>query len=298
MLFCYRWCRRRSRPFSRYFYMFLFAILIGLSWSILRNSFLNRHDDGLKEQRAPSIFCFVLSANDRHLTSSRAIVYSWAKRCDRFYFVTRLQNTSTELMMLEHFENTSDIKSTTIAQITFDVLSYLQDAELFFSYQWFLRASDDSFVIMPNLRRLVIQLDNEEIHRPLACVGDVEQMYEKYNIATTGSVMLFNRLAINRLTETDNSEDDEQYAERQKCLTNMIYDHEFVSCIKQSRIIINPVNDYLILSQNLSTYKMDKRLKDTCCSPNTVAFRSSNETDMYKFEFLYHRLDALSKINE
>ncbi|CAF0843138.1 unnamed protein product [Rotaria sp. Silwood1] len=277
--------------------MFIFSFLIGLSWSIFRIVFSDRNDNGFEEQRSPLIFCFVLSANDRHLTSSQAILYSWGKRCDRFYFVTRLQNTSIQLMMLEHFENTSDVKSTTITQNTFDVLSYIQEATLFSTYRWFLRASDDSFVIIPNLRRLVSQLDNEDIYRPLAYVGDVEQMYEKYNIATTGSVMLINRLAINRLTTGDLEDDDNEF-ERQKCLTDMVYDHEFVRCMRKSTIIVNPMNDNLILSQNLSTYKMDKRLKGTCCSPNTVAFRSSNETDMYKFEFLYHRLDPLTKINK
>ncbi|CAF0756939.1 unnamed protein product [Rotaria sordida] len=299
MLFCCRSYRRHSRLFGRCYYIVIFSCLIGLSWSIFSNFYFNRNDNNLNEQKSPLIFCFVLSENNRHLTSSRAIVYSWGKRCDRFYFITRLQNTSIELMMLENFQVTSDIISNTINKNTFDVLSYLQDAELFSSYHWFLRASDDSFVIIPNLRRLIIQLDNkQEEYRPLAYVGDVEQMYEKYHIATTGSVMLFNRLAINRLTLIDDVEDNKYESDRQRCLTNMIYDHEFIRCMKKIQITINPMNDNLILSQNLSTYKMDKRLKDTCCSPNTVAFRASNETDMYKFEFLYHRLDALSKINK
>ena len=184
---------RYSRLFHRFFiylfYHFYCTYLVYFSTLLFDG---NDYDDRMMEQ-PPLIFCFVLSANNRHLTSSRAIVYSWGKRCDRFYFVTRLQNTSVDLMMLEKFENITDITSTTITQHTFDVFLYLQKEQLFSSYHWFLRASDDSYVIIPNLRRLITQLNRRKNNRPLAYVGDVEQMYKKYQISTSGSVMLFNR---------------------------------------------------------------------------------------------------------
>jgi hypothetical protein len=297
MLYYFRlWRRRYSRPFNRIFYILIFLIFIGFILSISSVLLLDGddYDDGIVVKKSPLIFCFVLSSNDRHLTSSRAIIYTWGKRCDRFYFVTRLQNTSVELMMLEKFENITNITSNTITQHTLNVLSYLEKEALFSSYHWFLRGSDDSFVILPNLRRLINQLNP---NYPLAYVGDVEQMYKNYQISTSGSVMLFNRHALTRLTSFDDIKDDKLYNEKEECLENIIYDHELVKCMKQIGININPLNNNLILSQNLSTYRMDKRLKGNCCSPYTVAFRSNNETDMYKFDFFYHRLDALSKIN-
>ncbi|CAF3380232.1 unnamed protein product [Rotaria socialis] len=304
MLHSYRSCRRFSRPLSRYFPIIIVVCLAGLSWCLLNALFSSQPDNyenvygnNFEETKSPLIFCFVTSANDRHLTSARAIAYSWGKRCDRFYFIARLQNTSINLMILEYFENITDITVTTITQKTFDVLAYLETTNSFKSYNWFLRASDDSFVIIPNLRQLVRQLNDKHHNYPLAYVGDVEQMFDKYQIATTGSVMLFNRRALYRLTYSDDLSDDEQELEfeREQCFKNMIYDHEFVRCMEISRIKINPMYDNLILSQNLSFYKMDKRFQGIHFSPNTVAFRSSNDTDMYKFEFLYHRLDVLSK---
>ena len=270
MLYYYRSWRRSSRPLYRFFYLFILSFFIGIIWSVFSAIFFGSIDDNIEidenkveTRKLPLIFCFVLSANDRHLTSARAILYSWGKRCDRFYFVTRLQNTSVDLMMLENFENITDITPTTITQHTLNVLRYLQDRQLFSSYHWFLRASDDSFVIMPNLRRLVNQLHSLGNKRPLVYVGDVEEMYKKYQIITSGSVMLFNRNALDRLIISDDSEDDEHHSnfEKKQCLTKIIYDHEFVTCMKQIGININPVNNNLILSQNVSFYKMDKRLK-------------------------------------
>jgi hypothetical protein len=262
MFYYHRSWRCYSGFFRRFLYIFILAFFIGLIWSTFITLLFDRNDNDVERERSPLIFCFVLSANDRHLTSSRAIVYSWGKRCDRFYFVTRLQNTSIELMMLEEFENISDITSTTINQLTLDVLLYLRKQNLASSYHWFLRASDDSYVIIPNLRRLISQLHLIKPTRAFAYVGDVEQMYEKYQISTSGSVMLFNREALDRLVIADldyyyNKAD----LEKQKCLVEMTDDHEFVACMKQIDINVNPLNDNLILSQNLSMYKMDKRLK-------------------------------------
>lgn len=256
MLYYYRSWRRYSRPLSHFFYLFLLSFILTLIWINL-NKDTGHYFEG---QRAPSsVFCFVLSANDRHLTSSRAIIYSWGKLCDRFYFITRLQNTSIDLMMLEKFENISNIKSTTLNSQTMNILSYLQNEQLFSSYQWFLRATDDSYVIIPNLRKLVKQLENNS---PLAYVGDVEKMYKNYQILSTGSVMLFNRNALKRL-DTINSDDDDDQERNidQECFEKMIYDHEFVLCMEKIDIRINPLHENLILSQNLSFYKMDERFK-------------------------------------
>ncbi len=257
MLKYYRsWCLY-PRHFRRIFYIFILFYFIGFIWTILPTVNETNENNNIDEEQPLQIFCFVLSANDRHLTSSPAIIHSWGKRCDRFYFVTRLQNTSVELMMLEKFENITDVTSTSINRLTLDVLSYLRNEQLAAPYQWFLRANDDSYVVVPNLRRLVKRLDRQ----PLVYTGDVEQMYEKYHFLSTGSVMLFNRKALDRLIIPD-SEDYENDLQKQKCFSDMIYDHEFITCMKQQDININSVtNDHLILSQNLAIYRMDKRLK-------------------------------------
>jgi hypothetical protein len=61
-------------------------------------------------------------------------------------------------MILERFEKTIDITLTTITQHTLNVLRYVENELLFSSYQWFIGVTDDSFVIIPNLRWLIAQL--------------------------------------------------------------------------------------------------------------------------------------------
>ena len=161
-------------------------------------------------------------------------------------------------MMLTKFENTSDVTSSNINQYTLDALTYLQQEPMFSPYDWFLRTGDDSFVIVPNLRKLVKELQMQESPYALAQVGDVETMYQRYGISTSGSAMLFNRKALNRLI-IPNFDDGQEI--RPQCSGSIVHDHEFIDCLRQLDIRINPVNENLILSQNLSTYRMDRRLK-------------------------------------
>ena len=252
--------RGYSRRFNRLLYISICSFFLVFLWSLVKTVLLH-DDDDFSKQKSPLIFCFVLSENNRHV-SARAIIYSWGKRCDRFYFVTRLQNTSVDLMLLEYFENTTNITPTTITQYTYDVLLHLQKLDSFSSYHWFLRGSDNSYVVVPNLRRLLTQLDLRENSHSYAYVGDVEQMYEKYRFVTTGSVIIFNRHTLNSLSDINDSE-DEFDLKNQQCLRTMLYDHEFVKCMKQSGIKTNSINNSLILSQNLSFYKMDEQLKVT-----------------------------------
>lgn len=262
MLPCYRLFRRHKRTLSKLIGFLICSLAIVTFWSLLNLQLSDKGRDAVKTSRSALIFCFVLSINERHV-SARAIVYSWGKQCDRFYFVTRLQNTSIDLMMLENFENTSQITPKTMAKDTVTTLLHLEDNTLFTAYDWFLRGSDESYVIQPNLRRLISLLDTSAYKFPIAYVGDVEKMYKEYQISSTGSAMIFNRQALHRLAKFDDLTDEQGDVDdaRQECLNRMTYDHEFVSCMRQMGIRINPADDNLILSQNLSTYKMDERLK-------------------------------------
>lgn len=254
--------RRYFQLLRRFTYISIGLFIIGSLWIIFFSGpigpDIDTDDDENSRDSPPLFFCLVLSANDRHLTSSKAIAYTWGKRCDRFYFLTRLQNTSIELLMLEKFENTSDVTATTINQYTLDALMHLNDEELFSSYRWFVRAGDDSFVIVPNLRKLVNELDRKIGQNPYVYVGDVEEMHEKYGYSTSGSVMVFNRQAMKVLIAPTLSEDG---PEQITCPNSIIYDHEFVHCLRNSGVQISPPSENLVLSQNLSTYRRDERLK-------------------------------------
>lgn len=251
MFYYYRFCRRFSRLFNRLFLVFILLILLNYLWTNLSHETHQRNI-------SPKIFCFVLTENKNHLTLSRSVVYTWGKQCDRFYFITRLLNTSTELMMLPKFENTTDVTERMINRITFDVLLHLRDEIFASSYHWFLRASDTSFVIMPNLRRLLSQLEEQENHRPYIHIGDAEKVFDQHQLPSIGSVMLFNRHALNEMHSyfSNDRNDDKEH-----CVGNMIYDHEFIKCLKRVQIQMNSQDENLILSQPLPNYRMDRRLK-------------------------------------
>ena len=123
-----------------------------------------------KENRLDSswMFCVVLDANNHHFTASSTIVYSWGKRCDRFYFITRLLNVSVGWMMIEQFEKAIDSTLMTITQHKLNVLWYLNNKFLFSSYRWLLPVIDHLFVILSCLRLLIVQLQSKTSNNHIA----------------------------------------------------------------------------------------------------------------------------------
>ncbi|CAF1456629.1 unnamed protein product, partial [Didymodactylos carnosus] len=207
-----------------------------------------------------SIFCFVLSSSSKHEKSSIATLYTWAKRCDRFYFVTKLQNTSVDFMMLENFQNIDMLENETVER-TFDVLPTI--SKDFSSYSWFLRATDETIVIMENLRKLVSRLDSYSSQLPIAYAGDVERMYKQHQMISNGAAILFNRQALNQMIIAFANEDNTQV---EKCKYDSINDYELIQCLKMVAKIqfandLGIVKDNLFLSQTILTYKLNEQLQ-------------------------------------
>lgn len=256
--------KRRISAWIIVFFLFIFLLLNGYIFSIINilNIDLEIQSIDSNDERSSGslVLCVSFARNDYHETAARATINTWGKRCDRFYFVTRLQNTSIELMMIEKYQNTSDINWSNINMYTFDVFTYLENQLMFQQYHWFLRASDQAFVIVPNLHRLIEKLIKRQIDRTaIVYVGDASRLHDEFNYTSAGSVMLFNRQALRMIAA---SQTDQNGNEVYPCQGSIQDDHEFIECLKKIGIQVNSImDDTLFLSQNLSTYRTDQRLQ-------------------------------------
>jgi len=78
------WSRYSNQYHSSYF-IFIYAVFIYLICSIISILLYSDNDESIDINDisiSSQIFCFVLSENNHHLTSSKVIVYIWDKRCD------------------------------------------------------------------------------------------------------------------------------------------------------------------------------------------------------------------------
>jgi glycoprotein-N-acetylgalactosamine 3-beta-galactosyltransferase len=106
--------------------------------------------------------------NQEHLESrARAVYETWGHRCGRFIFVTRL-NSSTRYTIYDNqnvYLKEDELPIQYIPTLPDENYSHLSDkvrSTLIFlnkyypNYDWYLKADDDTFIIVENLLRFLI----------------------------------------------------------------------------------------------------------------------------------------------
>jgi glycoprotein-N-acetylgalactosamine 3-beta-galactosyltransferase len=86
-------------------------------------------------------------------TKAKAVYETWGKRCDRILFVSTPSNISTNLPVVT-FPNITEESRDILTNKTMNAFAYIYDNH-FDESEWFLKADDDTFVIMENLRLIL-----------------------------------------------------------------------------------------------------------------------------------------------
>jgi glycoprotein-N-acetylgalactosamine 3-beta-galactosyltransferase len=171
-------------------FMFLFVILnvivFGLhkttksdtseSLSLIKN--LNSSREGDEPRR---IFCFILTQPKNINTRAHAVYKAWAHKCDNFKFVLKFPSNLTnnnEFLKFAHFNYQSN------GQETLDINNIIEPGDLnkdeyrnlatkvflnlryvyekYDYYDWYLKADDDTFVFVDNMRLFLADKDPKQ----------------------------------------------------------------------------------------------------------------------------------------
>ena len=104
------------------------------------------------------VLCLILTSPKNFLTRTKAVNETWAPRCDRYFFITEY---TRETMTKEQVGFAEQVPIASINNITagYDhltqksVLGFLFAYENYFNdFEWFLKADDDTFLIVENLK--------------------------------------------------------------------------------------------------------------------------------------------------
>lgn len=111
----------------------------------------------------PRIFCIILTTTEHLKTRAKAIFDTWAVKCDNYRFVTKLDYANKEevsinvdkpfinnLLQPAGFFNESYDKLTDKVYLT---IKYLY--RKYKTYDWYLKADDDTFIFVDNLRKFL-----------------------------------------------------------------------------------------------------------------------------------------------
>ncbi|CAH1776794.1 unnamed protein product, partial [Owenia fusiformis] len=144
----------------------------------------------------PKVFCWVLTTPGNLPTKATAVKKTWLKRCDGAIFVTSNHNDpSFPAMALGIPEGRDHLSAKSFAAFKYIYNHHLKD------FDWFLKADDDTYVIMENLKHFLQGFDS---NNPLyfgQYIGDQKHIPVKQGYASGGAGYVLSQEALRRMQE-------------------------------------------------------------------------------------------------
>jgi hypothetical protein len=102
----------------------------------------------------PRILCAVFTYEGNFKTKAKAVVDTWAKYCDSFYFIVGANSTTKLPNFGKHIKfiriEVSN-KYEMLAERTFKLIEYINE-NLLNEFDWFYKCDDDTFTVIENLK--------------------------------------------------------------------------------------------------------------------------------------------------
>lgn len=157
-----------------------------LSVSVLVNT--SGADAILKQTK---IVCFIMTMDENILTKGKSINDTWGKRCDKLLFINSAKSKLPNTLWFNLPEGRNHLTGKTMAAIKYLYANHLND------YDWFMKADDDTYVVMENLKFLLSKLDKT---KPMY-LGNHFKLHVKQGYMSGGAGYIFSRKALQVLTE-------------------------------------------------------------------------------------------------
>ena len=125
------------------------------------------NSSNVNKQYKPSIFCFILTTTKSLDTRTKLIRDSWAKLCDNHRFITtfpKSKNNYTEIiynrLKLLQPPGYLEDKYSLLTDKVYLTIKYIY--EKYNNYDWYLKADDDTFIFINNLRNFLADKNSSQ----------------------------------------------------------------------------------------------------------------------------------------
>ncbi|XP_058458024.1 glycoprotein-N-acetylgalactosamine 3-beta-galactosyltransferase 1-like isoform X1 [Malaya genurostris] len=151
---------QRKLPISRKQLAFLSGLTVTCLFMIVSvlqlepNEFPDRYRTGYREEHHLSIdlsdsvrvLCWVMTTPENHESKAIHVKQTWGRRCNKLLLMSTVQDVKLETIALSVNEGRQSLWNKTRAAFRYVYEHHLND------YDWFLKADDDTYVIVENLR--------------------------------------------------------------------------------------------------------------------------------------------------
>ena len=191
-------------------------------------------------QNKPLIYCIILTTAKNLPNKAKVIFDSWASKCDNYTFVSKLPRSDSKIHSIKNSHERLEIKYRNLfnvlkpkdftldryAALTTKVLTSFMDVYKHHPhYDWYLKADDDTFLFVDNLRNFVSEKNS---NNPVTYGFNFEK-YVDGGYHSGGAGYLLSHGALNTLTE-------KLYSNKSYCVNQGIEDIDVAQCLRDLNV--------------------------------------------------------------
>ncbi|XP_037027760.1 glycoprotein-N-acetylgalactosamine 3-beta-galactosyltransferase 1-like isoform X2 [Bradysia coprophila] len=248
------------------------------------------------------VLCWIMTTAENHKSKALHVKNTWGRRCNKLLFMSNVEDSDLDSIGLNITDDHDHLWGKTKLSFEYIYKQHLYD------YDWFLKADDDTYVIVENLRYLLHQYSTED---PIYFGSQFQVVLPSYHFhqiyMSGGAGYVLSREAVRRLVER-------AIPNGNICLGGDLGPEDVVLGYCLSHVNVSAVDTrdstgrerffpfeptaHLVPSpnDNASDYWYIKysvhEIKDglKCCSNNAVSFHYVKPSDMYVLDYLIYSL--------
>ncbi|XP_042874573.1 glycoprotein-N-acetylgalactosamine 3-beta-galactosyltransferase 1-like [Penaeus japonicus] len=237
------------------------------------------------------VLCWVLMCPSKHNVTAVHVKATWGKRCDKLIFMSNEEDPELGAVNLHVPEGFYKLWIKTRSAFKYLYNHHLDE------YDWFLKADDDTYVVVENLRYMLAPYDPNQ---PIAMGCRLKGNVPGKGYLTGGAGYVLSREALRRVVERG--------IDAEKCplkhhSRRPPEDGAAARCMVASGVLFGDSRDHMRRTRfaqlSAATLLMGKDKKQHvykpikgpgCCSPTAVAYHKMNVSDLYLMDYLLYTL--------
>ncbi|CAI4229476.1 unnamed protein product [Auanema sp. JU1783] len=241
------------------------------------------------------LFCWVQTSKKYHSTRVKAINSTWLKRCDNGQFFTSDSMDDESIPYTTVFHNMPDSWYKLFRKSRYAFYHIYQ--EISKDFEWYLKADDDSYVIVEHLKEFLSQFD----HNKPYLIGHTYKPYLEHGYVSGGATYAISREALRIFAE-------ELYFNITACPLNGPYeDLEMSRCFShknifpidtrnakgQQRFHPEPMNTIMERNEENKEFAMNKVFKGMeAFAEETISFHHLSPTEIRVLDSILYRIQS------